>query len=102
MRMKPLVFAGARLQCSFGTTPSALIVLPANRVLTGPQTATVMDNIPNTKPAPIGMCNLNANPAVSAATAAASRCFDFDVLHTGNTWAVGHWLSNRFDGAKRA
>ena len=54
-------------QCSFGAAPASLPVPPACKVLAcGLPAATVMDN----KLPPFGMCSL-ANPAVSAATAAA-------------------------------
>jgi hypothetical protein len=70
--MSKLVVDGASLQCSHGTTPAALTVLP-----TGPATgderpmATVMDHLPIVNIAPFGMCNSPANPQVAAATAAA-------------------------------
>lgn len=65
------VCAGAMLQCSFGAAPSALVVLPQNRVLTGPPDANIMDNKPLVNIMPFGMCSSPANPAVAAATAAA-------------------------------
>ena len=56
-------------QCSFGAAPSTLTVPPACRVMAcGLPAATVMDN----KLPPFGMCSSLANPAVSAATAAAA------------------------------
>lgn len=55
-------------QCSFGAAPASLPVPPACKVLAcGLPAATVMDN----KLPPFGMCSNLANPAVSAATAAA-------------------------------
>lgn len=65
------VCAGAMLQCSFGVAPSALMVLPQNRVLTGPPDANIMDNKPLVNILPFGMCSSPANPAVASATAAA-------------------------------
>jgi len=62
---------GAMMQCSFGAAPSSLVVLPANRVLTGTPAACIMDNIPMTNIMPFGMCNSPSNPVVAAATAAA-------------------------------
>lgn len=64
---------GATLQCSFGVAPSSLIVLPQNRVLTGPVPpgANIMDNKPFVNIMPFGMCSSLANPTVIAATAAA-------------------------------
>ncbi|HEX8775458.1 MAG TPA: DUF4280 domain-containing protein [Pyrinomonadaceae bacterium] len=65
------VCAGAMLQCSFGAAPSSLVVLPQNRVLTGPPDANIMDNKPLVNIMPFGMCSAPANPAVAAATTAA-------------------------------
>lgn len=66
------VCAGALLQCSFGVAPSALTVLPVNRVMTGPMpAATIMDFAPIVNVPPFGMCTSVANPMVIAATAAA-------------------------------
>lgn len=66
------VCAGAVCACSFGLTPSALIVTPENRVLAGGvPMATIMDFIPMKNIMPFGMCSSIANPQVAAATAAA-------------------------------
>lgn len=66
------VVAGANLMCSFGVAPSALIVLPQNRTMTGgPPAANIMDNKPIVNIPPFGMCTSLANPTVAAATAAA-------------------------------
>jgi hypothetical protein len=65
------VCMGANLQCSFGAAPSALIVLPVNRVMTGVPAANIMDGKPMVNVLPFGMCNSPANPMVIAATAAA-------------------------------
>ena len=67
------VCMGATLQCSFGVAPSALMVLPQNRVLTGPvpSAANIMDNKPLVNILPFGMCSSLANPTVAIATAAA-------------------------------
>jgi hypothetical protein len=62
----------ATLSCSFGLAPSALSVLPMNRVFTGGQpAATVQDHAPFVNIRPFGMCTSLANPQVAAATAAA-------------------------------
>jgi len=53
-------------QCSFGAAPASLPV-PCKVLACGLPAATVMDN----KLPPFGMCSSLANPAVSAATAAA-------------------------------
>jgi hypothetical protein len=65
------VCMGAMLQCSFGAAPSALVVLPQNRVLTGSPAANIMDNKPTVNIMPFGMCSSIANPTVASATAAA-------------------------------
>ena len=63
---------GALLRCSFGVAPSQLTVLPVNRVNTSSQpAATIMDHQPIVNISPFGMCMSPANPAVTAATAAA-------------------------------
>jgi hypothetical protein len=63
---------GAMLQCSFGMMPSALIVTPVNRVMTGGMpAANIMDNVPMMNVPTFGLCMTPSNPAVAAATAAA-------------------------------
>ena len=62
---------GAMLQCSFGTAPSALSVLPVNRVAGATPCANIMDNVPTTNIMPFGQCSSSSNPAVAAATTAA-------------------------------
>lgn len=57
------VCMGANMMCSFGTTPSALIVNSQQTALTGTPIATVMDNKPMANIPPFGMCNSVANPA---------------------------------------
>lgn len=62
----------AQLQCTMGAAPSALQVLPTNRVQCGKQVAAnIMDHAPMVNIMPFGMCLSPANPAVAAATAAA-------------------------------
>jgi hypothetical protein len=66
------VCMGAMMQCSFGTAPSSLVVLPENRTFTDQvPDANIMDHIPLVNIMPFGMCTSLANPAVAAATAAA-------------------------------
>ena len=66
------VVNGAQLMCSMGMAPSALVVLPVNRVMSGNQpAANIMDNKPMLNILPFGMCMSPANPMVAAATAAA-------------------------------
>ncbi len=66
------VVNGAQLQCSFGTSPSSLVVLPENQSTAEEQpAATVMDHVPMVNIMPFGLCMSLANPQVAAATAAA-------------------------------
>ncbi len=66
------VCMGAQMMCTFGLVPSALVVLPVNRVMTNQvPDANIMDHIPLVNIMPFGMCISPANPAVAAATAAA-------------------------------
>jgi hypothetical protein len=66
------VASTAQLMCSFGTSPSALTVLPTNKVLCNNMpAANVLDTIPLTNIMTFGMCSSPANPSVAAATAAA-------------------------------
>jgi len=65
------VCSGALLQCTFGMAPSALTVIPINRVLSTAPAANIMDHIPMLNIMPFGMCMCPANPAVAAATTAA-------------------------------
>jgi hypothetical protein len=69
--MALLACTGAMLQCSFGVAPSALSVLPVNRILASTPIANIMDNKPFVNVLPFGMCQSMANPMVAAATAAA-------------------------------
>jgi hypothetical protein len=63
---------GAMMACSMGAAPSALVVLPVNRVAAGGlPAATVMDHVPMVNVMPFGMCSSPSNPAVAAATVAA-------------------------------
>ncbi len=69
--MGNFVCGGAMCACSFGTTPSMLMVTPENKVMTTQAIATVMDHVPCKNIMPFGMCRNPANPMVAAATAAA-------------------------------
>ena len=68
------VCMGAMLQCSFGATPSSLVVLPKNRVLTQTPDANIMDNVPLMNILPFGMCSSPSNPAVIAQLGAPAAC----------------------------
>jgi len=66
------VVNGAQLMCSFGSSPSTLTVLPANRTDVAHQPeATILDHIPMVNVMPFGMCLTPSNPQVAAATTAA-------------------------------
>jgi uncharacterized protein DUF4280 len=66
------VTTGAMMLCTFGTGPSTLNVLPANKVLgSSMPAANIMDNKPFVNVPPFIMCLSIANPAVAAATTAA-------------------------------
>lgn len=69
--MAALACLGANMQCSFGAAPSALLVLPVNKVLQSTPMANIMDNKPFVNILPFGVCMSMANPMVAAATAAA-------------------------------
>ena len=63
---------GALLQCSFGTAPSSLVVMPHSGVLSmNLPMANIMDYKPMTNIMTFGMCSSMSNPQVSAATSAA-------------------------------
>ncbi|WDP92880.1 MAG: DUF4280 domain-containing protein [Desulfobacter sp.] len=70
--MPKQVCAGAMLQCSFGTTPSALAVTPEKGVSSTTPMANIMDHLPLKNIVSFGMCNTQSNPAVAAATSAAT------------------------------
>ncbi|HEY1832109.1 MAG TPA: DUF4280 domain-containing protein [Acidimicrobiales bacterium] len=65
------VVMGAVMKCSFGETPSSLIVVPEGTpVIAGTPCATILDAVPEENIPSFGMCNTISNPAVAAATAA--------------------------------
>jgi len=70
--MPSQVSMGALMTCTFGVAPSALVVLPLNKVLAeGPPAANIMDHKPMVNILPFGVCSSMSNPMVAAATAAA-------------------------------
>ena len=70
--MATQVCTGAILQCSMGTTPSQLAVVPPHNVQTEHQeAANIGDNAPNVEVMRFGACISLANPQVAAATSAA-------------------------------
>jgi hypothetical protein len=65
------VVNGAQLMCSFGTSPSSLVVLLNRTVADNQPEATIQDYIPMVNIMPFGMCMTPTNPQVAAATTAA-------------------------------
>ncbi len=66
------VCMGAMLQCSCGTAPSVLVVTPENGVTTITPDANIMDNKPIQNIISFVLCTTQSNPAVAAATSAAT------------------------------
>ncbi len=67
------VCMGALMQCSFGSAPCSLIVLPLSLTFAGVMPAgTIMDYAPIVNLPTFAMCNTPSNPVVASATAAAS------------------------------
>jgi hypothetical protein len=92
MPMAEQVVNGAQLQCSFGTAPSALVVLPANKVNCGNvPAANIMDHVPMTNIMSFGMCQSISNPEVATATTAAQGVLTPQacVPATSSPWAPG-------------
>lgn len=70
--MPQQVVNSAQLTCTMGAAPSALVVLPVNRVMSGNQpAANIMDHKPMVNILPFGVCRSLAFPATAAATSAA-------------------------------
>ena len=65
------VVDGATLQCTVGTMPSMLGVLPQKLAWSTTPEATILDHVPTTNIRPFGLCMSIANPQVAAATSAA-------------------------------
>ena len=63
---------GALLKCAMGLAPSALGVLPVNKVLTSQKpAANIMDHKPGVNIKPFGNCTSPTFPATASATSAA-------------------------------
>ena len=70
--MATYVCSTAQLQCSMGSSPSSLTVLPIRTIkLSHKPQANIFDNKPIVNIAPFGLCRSMANPTVASATAAA-------------------------------
>ncbi len=90
--MAQQVYMGAIMTCSFGISPSSLVVLPTNHASRGElQAATIMDNVPCVNIPPFGMCMSPANPSVAEATAAALGVYTPMpcIPVTATPWAAG-------------
>lgn len=89
--MTSIVVNGASIACSFGTTPAVLVATPSGTSVGSPASpiATVLDVVPITNIPTFGMCTSPSNPAVQAATTAASGVFTPApcVPATGTPWA---------------
>ncbi len=66
------VCTGARLICTMATAPSSFNATPRIVLAAGRPLGNVLDHVPLLNIAPFGMCQSPSNPAVAAATAAAS------------------------------
>ena len=70
--MPQIIAAGTLLQCSMGTTPSPLQILPGHAVTIDHKlAATTLDFAPQVNIVSFGLCKSPTNPAVISATAAA-------------------------------
>jgi hypothetical protein len=91
--MPVLVVNGAQMTCTFGTSPSALSVVPSGPPTQagGQQVARIADMVPMMNIAPFGMCTTPSNPQVAAATSAASGVLTPQpcIPVTTSPWAPG-------------
>ena len=69
--MAQQVVSSAVTQCSFGSAPSSLSVMPIHGVLSKTPCANILDNVPMLNIMPFGNCSSILNPVVASATAAA-------------------------------
>ena len=86
------VCSGAMMQCTMGTKPAQLTVLPARTVfLAGQPQANISDHISMANLAPFGLCRSLAFPPTAAATAAAlGTLTPMPCIHnTPAPWFVG-------------
>ncbi len=83
--MSKQVVHGAKLQCSFGSAQSSLVVLPTKMTDDdGVPAANITDHVQMLNIMPFGMCSSRANPAVAAARRP-RPCIPKDVT----TWSPG-------------
>lgn len=91
--MPELVVNGALLACTFGAAPSTLTVIPTGPPIEagGQLIAKITDMAPMANIVTFGMCSAPSNPAVIAATSAASGVFTPApcVPATTSPWAPG-------------
>ncbi len=70
--MAKYVTMGASLQCTYGMSPSVLVVIdPTRPTIQNKFKANIMDFVPLTNIITFGMCQSMSNPTVSSATSAA-------------------------------
>jgi len=71
--MAQQVVMGATLKCSFGSTPSSLVVIQkaTPHTVENKLAANIMDHISMANILPFGMCTTVSNPTVASATSAA-------------------------------
>jgi len=70
--MSNFICMGAAMQCTFGMSPSSLMVInPMRPNIQGKLMANITDFAPLTNILPFGMCKSMSNPTVASATAAA-------------------------------
>ncbi|MDR1289012.1 MAG: DUF4280 domain-containing protein [Holosporales bacterium] len=69
-----IAVCGATCQCSCGTSPSSLVVIPKSPLvlIANLPVGTIADFVPMVNLLPFGMCTTLTNPTVASATAAAT------------------------------
>jgi hypothetical protein len=89
--MPKLVVAGATIQCSFGMAPSALVVLPTNKVMAPAPAANIMDHKPMVNIPTFGMCMSLAESHRRRRHVSGYGCPHADALRSVTTapWAPG-------------
>jgi len=90
--MPEYVVMGASLSCTMGAAPSTLNVIRPTILIKSKPAATIMDFAPMSNIMPFGMCKAPSNPAVIAATAAASGVFTQApcIPATSSPWTPGN------------
>ena len=85
--MAKYVCMGAMLKCTFGMTPSTLMVtVPLRPMIQNKPKATIMDFAPMVNILPFGMCQSLSNPTVHLGR---NGCTDANALHSGHCSSLG-------------